>query len=362
MKIQTSFTCISSMILFLLATVSARAELHQGMKDLVGSSLIDKNGNEFSSEVLNGKMIGLYFSAGWCPPCKSFSPKIRDFRDQNPNDFEIVMVSADNSSSAQLNYMKDMDMSGYALALNSSKTNQLYSQFKVTGIPTVVILSPDGSILSQNGRSDITYNANTSISTWKSSPNYFETKTEEKQEEAKTASGSNAPAPPSTAPPTRPGSSLEKQIEELKAENARKDTLIAELSDRAEQCEQLAVDANASCAALSGEVDRLKAEVFAATNENNNLRSQLSNAETTASACSMELAEVKQQLEQCQAQAQAPFLTEWMYSPEQGWLYTNAEFFPFIYSESEGDWLLYEIGSSSPRNFFNYKVNEWQSW
>jgi hypothetical protein len=51
-----------------------------------------------------------------------------------------------------------------------------------------------------------------------------------------------------------------------------------------------------------------------------------------------------------------------MYSPEQGWLYTNAEFFPFIYSESEGDWLLYEIGSSSPRNFFNYKVNEWQSW
>ena len=137
------------MILFLLATVSAKAELHQGMKDLVGSSLIDKNGNEFSSEVLNGKMIGLYFSAGWCPPCKSFSPKIRDFRDQNPNDFEIVMVSADNSSSAQLNYMKDMDMSGYALALNSSKTNQLYSQFKVTGIPTVVILSPDGSHFSK---------------------------------------------------------------------------------------------------------------------------------------------------------------------------------------------------------------------
>ncbi|MEC7543127.1 MAG: hypothetical protein VX479_05700, partial [Verrucomicrobiota bacterium] len=84
--------------------------------------------------------------------------------------------------------------------------------------------------------------------------------------------------------------------------------------------------------------------------------------ETTASACSMELAQVKQQLEQCQAQAQAPFLTEWNYSPEQGWLYTNAEFFPFIYSESPGDWLLYEIGSSSPRTFFNYKDNQWQSW
>ena len=362
MKTKNPFILCSSILIFLLVAVTAKAELHSGIKELVGSSLIDKSGNEFSTEVLSGKMIGLYFSAGWCPPCKTFSPKIRDFRNQNSEDFEIVMVSADSSSSAQLNYMKDMDMSGYALALNSPKTNQLYRQFSITGIPTVVILSHDGSILSQNGRSEVTYNANTSISTWKNSPNYVDTKTEEEDRQTETASGSNAPAPPSTAPPARPGSTLEKEIEELKAENARKDALIAELKERAEQCEKLAVDFNASCAALSGEVNGLKTEVVALTGENDNLRTQLSNAETTASACSMELAQVKQQLEQCQAQAQAPFLTEWIYSPEQGWLYTNAEFFPFIYSESQGDWLLYEIGSSSPRNFFNYKDNQWQSW
>ena len=289
MKTKISFILCSSILIFLLVAVTAKAELHSGMKELVGSSLIDKSGNEFSTEVLSGKMIGLYFSAGWCPPCKTFSPKIRDFRNQNSEDFEIVMVSADSSSYAQLNYMKDMDMSGYALALNSPKTNQLYRQFSITGIPTVVILSPDGSILSQNGRSEITYNANTSISTWKNSPNYVDTKNEQEDQQPETAS-----APPSTAPPARPGSTLEKEIEELKAENARKDALIAELKERVEQCEKLAVDFNASCAALSGEVNGLKTEIVALTGENDNLRAQLSNAETTASACSMELARVKQ--------------------------------------------------------------------
>lgn len=189
MKIKISFILCSSILIFLLVAVTAKAELHSGMKELVGSSLIDKSGNEFSTEVLSGKMIGLYFSAGWCPPCKTFSPKIRDFRNQNSEDFEIVMVSADSSSYAQLNYMKDMDMSGYALALNSPKTNQLYRQFSITGIPTVVILSPDGSIFSQNGRSEVTYNANTSISTWKNSPNYVDTKNEEEDQQPETASG-----------------------------------------------------------------------------------------------------------------------------------------------------------------------------
>ncbi|MEC8864888.1 MAG: hypothetical protein VXX20_00225, partial [Verrucomicrobiota bacterium] len=74
MKTKNPFSLCSSIVIFLLVAVTAKAELHSGMKELVGSSLIDKSGNEFSTEVLSGKMIGLYFSAGWCPPCKTFSP------------------------------------------------------------------------------------------------------------------------------------------------------------------------------------------------------------------------------------------------------------------------------------------------
>ena len=68
------------------------------MQELVPGNLIDQNFNEVSTDDLEGKIIGLYFSAGWCPPCRSFSPvPSRNFREQNKDDFEVVMVSADRS-------------------------------------------------------------------------------------------------------------------------------------------------------------------------------------------------------------------------------------------------------------------------
>ena len=238
-----------------------------------------------------------------------------------------------------------MDMSGYALALNSPKTNQLYRQFSITGIPTVVILSPDGSILSQNGRSEVTYNANTSISTWKNSPNYD---FEEEDRQPETASGSNAPAPPSTAPPNfaRPGSTLEKEIEELKAENARKDALIAELKERAEQCEKLAVDFNASVLSVSGEVNGLKTEIVALTGENDNLLNSNQTPRLPPPPAAWNSPRSNSNSNNARPRRNGSLPHGMDLQPRTGTRSnTNAEFFPFIYSESQGDWLLYEIGS-----------------
>ena len=68
--------------------------------------------------------------------------------------------------------MTDMNMPGYAVGLNSPQTNLLYNQFKITGIPSVVILSPDGKTITNDGRDDISYYSNASISEWKNSSNY----------------------------------------------------------------------------------------------------------------------------------------------------------------------------------------------
>ena len=49
--------------------------------------------------------MGLYFSASWCPPCRTFTPKLVEFHKANKDKFEVLLVSADNSSKAQANYM-----------------------------------------------------------------------------------------------------------------------------------------------------------------------------------------------------------------------------------------------------------------
>ncbi|ETN82480.1 hypothetical protein NECAME_07925 [Necator americanus] len=48
------------------------AELLSGVKiQLKDGSQVD------AGDYLKGKMVGLYFSASWCPPCRTFTPKLK---------------------------------------------------------------------------------------------------------------------------------------------------------------------------------------------------------------------------------------------------------------------------------------------
>ena len=47
------------------------------MEFLLGSTLTSKEGNvPTASLVSEGKIVALYFSAHWCPPCRGFTPKV----------------------------------------------------------------------------------------------------------------------------------------------------------------------------------------------------------------------------------------------------------------------------------------------
>ena len=54
---------------------------------LLKGSLEDENG-PVSETRLQGKFVLLYFSAGWCPPCRAFSPQLSEFRKENEEDVE----------------------------------------------------------------------------------------------------------------------------------------------------------------------------------------------------------------------------------------------------------------------------------
>ena len=69
---------------------------------LLGSTLETKQGQKPTNEVLAGKeVIGLYFSAHWCPPCRGFTPALGKFYDsiKDAKNFEIIFVSSDRDAS-----------------------------------------------------------------------------------------------------------------------------------------------------------------------------------------------------------------------------------------------------------------------
>ncbi|XP_075218721.1 nucleoredoxin-like [Lycorma delicatula] len=106
---------------------------------------------------LEGVVIGLYFSAHWCPPCKAFTRQLiktyRKIKDCGKK-FQIIFVSSDRSRDSFETYLATMPW--LALPYDDRDTCQeLAELFDVHGIPTLVILNHDLSVITLDGRGEI---------------------------------------------------------------------------------------------------------------------------------------------------------------------------------------------------------------
>ena len=135
-----------------------------------GSSLVKADeSTKPVDEALAGKDIVLvYFSAHWCPPCRRFTPLLKNFyQDVSEKGVELIFVSSDSSKEDMLNYMKESHGDWYAFEHESKIGQKLSKTFRVSGIPTLVALKTDGTIIDRNARGSIEKGASI-ISEWKS--------------------------------------------------------------------------------------------------------------------------------------------------------------------------------------------------
>jgi len=114
--------------------------------DTLGAELVQKT---------SGKFIGLYFSAHWCPPCRGFTPKLAEIYKNGLKDkMEIIFVSSDRDEKSFNEYYKEMPWLALPYAQRAEK-ELLSDSFGVSGIPSFVVLRPDGTVLTTDGRSKI---------------------------------------------------------------------------------------------------------------------------------------------------------------------------------------------------------------
>jgi len=105
------------------------------------------------------KVVGIYFSAHWCPPCRTFTPVLKDFYEalvEQGCELEMVFVSSDRSQADMAAYMTEAHGDWLAVPHGSPAAQQLSSQFQVSGIPTLVFLRADGTVVEREGRGLVT--------------------------------------------------------------------------------------------------------------------------------------------------------------------------------------------------------------
>ncbi|GMT16804.1 hypothetical protein PFISCL1PPCAC_8101 [Pristionchus fissidentatus] len=130
------------------------------MASVFAGAKLYKNGGDgkvLDASVLEGKTLGLYFSAHWCPPCRNFTPLLKDFHAELEDDgeFEIVFVSFDRNETDLNNYLKEAHGNWYYLALGDELIQSLSAKYEVSGIPALIILKPNGELVTKNGRADV---------------------------------------------------------------------------------------------------------------------------------------------------------------------------------------------------------------
>lgn len=127
-------------------------------------SVVDKAGAVTNVAALRGLSagIGIYFSAHWCPPCRGFTPELTKWYNDHVvapsgslhGKLDIVFASSDHDEGAFKGYMSEMPWKAIPFASREEKA-ELSSIFGVRGIPTLVFIAPDGTLITADGRSKV---------------------------------------------------------------------------------------------------------------------------------------------------------------------------------------------------------------
>ena len=114
------------------------------LKELFGDTLLTRDGEKKMIDVLgNSRLILVYFSAHWCPPCRKFTPVLIEFYNTLKSDgrnIELVFISSDRSLSEFDSYYASMPWT--ALPFGSPKISELSSRYSISGIPMLIVISP----------------------------------------------------------------------------------------------------------------------------------------------------------------------------------------------------------------------------
>ncbi|CAG5132835.1 unnamed protein product [Candidula unifasciata] len=120
----------------------------------LGKDVIGKDGSTVEvSSLVDYELLGVYFSAQWCTPCRNFTPVLTDcYNKLNAagKRWEIIFISLDKDEETCKEHYESMPW--LLFPFENDLKEQLSDKYGVTAIPTLLLLDPKtGDLVSDNG-------------------------------------------------------------------------------------------------------------------------------------------------------------------------------------------------------------------
>lgn len=163
---------VAAMVLLQIVAFTSKAELEQprDLSELFGDNLVRANGDRVKTADIEGKdVVGIYFSAQWCPPCRTFTPVLVDFYQQlrqEDKSLAIILVSLDRSRDDMFRYMREYKMPWLAVPFGQPAIRSLQQRYGIRGVPSLVAIDGRGNVLSTRGREEVSASGTGAYEKW----------------------------------------------------------------------------------------------------------------------------------------------------------------------------------------------------
>ena len=141
---QCEDTITSSCSYLTMVSTAASSGSTVTMDSLLGPKLLKSVSDSGSTKSLlkDTKLVALYFSAHWCPPCQKFTPMLKEFyNNTSRQDIQIVYVSSDKTLDEFKGYYGSMPWLAIPTDAEAAKIKtELARRFNLSGIPTLIVL------------------------------------------------------------------------------------------------------------------------------------------------------------------------------------------------------------------------------
>ncbi len=129
------------------------------MEGLFGTeAILSKSGQVNPVEACrDAKLIGIYFSMHNCPPCRAFTPVFAElYKEMNADSkvMEVIFCSGDRTQEEYDKYYEEQPW--LALPRGDGRLANLAKKFEVKGVPRLIVIKPDGTVVDNNAVRKVT--------------------------------------------------------------------------------------------------------------------------------------------------------------------------------------------------------------